>query len=111
MTRTGTLRFAWVVLLAMTLSSAGFAQVRKTESVDKADTGKIEGIFLPAKTISIRGANGEGGLYHLNDETTIMSGDKKLTMSDLKVGDWISVDSDEHRGSHIATYIEVVDGP
>ena len=102
------------VLLALALcfgAGAVLAQVEKQESVDLALTGKISVVDTVAKTIAVDGANGEHTVVAVNDKTTIMSGDKKLSLDGLHKNDWVAVDADRRGATVTATYIEVVDDP
>jgi hypothetical protein len=97
------------VVLAIAMAAAASAQVIKDEAVDTADTGKIVAIDARAKTFTLEGAEGEHGVYQVNDDTTIMSGDKEVALSDLRAGMHVVVDVDRREGRKIATYVEVVD--
>jgi len=106
------IRLAVLPALALCVAAgAALAQVNKEESVDLALTGKISVVDSVAKTIALEGANGEHTVVAVNDKTTIMSGDKKLTLDGLHKNDWVAVDADRRGATVIATYIEVVDDP
>ena len=106
MTRT---RIAWIAgaaLAALLFASGGHAQ-----SVNFAVTGKITAVDTAKKTISVKGANDDGGTYDVTSDTSIMLEKKKLTLGDLKVG-WhvvLNGDSGLTGKTRRATYIEVVD--
>src|SRR5262245_59416428 len=85
------------------------AQMRKNESANFALTAQIESIDAKAKTLTLKGANGEGGVYVVNDKTTIMNGDKKIAFGDLKKGWRAAVNGDNTTGKNVATYLEVVE--
>ena len=104
-------RLALLVGLALGLAAAtAFAQ-EEEESVDVALTGKITVVDVIAKTVALEGANGERTVVGVNDETTIMSGAKKIALDALHKDDWVAVDADRRGATVVATYIEVVDDP
>lgn len=100
------------VLAGLTLfvATTASAQEIKKEAMDRSASGEIVAIDAAARSITLKGANDDGGVFYLNDETTIMSGDKKLGFGDLKKGQWVALDSDDHEGREVVTYLEVVDG-
>jgi ABC-type Fe3+-hydroxamate transport system substrate-binding protein len=105
-------RLALLLALGASLAAfSAFAQVEKEESVDIAFTGQITVVDTVARTIALQGANGESLVVGVNDKTTIMSDDKKLTLDGLHKGDWVAVDADQRGATVVGTYIEVVDDP
>ncbi len=98
-------------LVFLVAAAGSQAQPRPTESTDTALSGKIKAIDAAKKTITIEGANGEGGTYQVNADTTVMDNHRKqITLTALKTGWWVAVTVDTVTGK-IATYIEVVDTP
>lgn len=95
-------------LLTVTLANA---QTVKKETADFLMTGKIVVVDAASKLITLEGANGEKGVYKVNDATTIMSGNAKIPLSGLQKGSRIAINGDNTSGENIATYIEVVEGP
>jgi plastocyanin len=87
------------------------AQPVQTEQVGIALTGEVTAVDGGAKTISVRGANGEEGVFEVDEKTTIMSGSEEVDIASLHVGDWISIDADQRGGQKVATYVEVVEDP
>lgn len=85
------------------------AQTREKEAVDFVLTAQIESIDAAAKTLTLKGANGEGGVYVVNDKTTIMNANKKIAFGDLKKGWRVAVNGDKSSGKNVATYMEVVE--
>jgi len=71
--------------------------------------GAAQTIDTAGKTLTLKGANGEGGVYSVNEKTTIMSGDKKIALGDLKKGWRVAVNGDKLGGKNVATYMEVVE--
>ena len=98
---------ALAVLFA--LPQVGAAQTREKEAVGFVLTAQIEAIDTAGKTLTLKGANGEGGVYSVNEKTTIMSGDKKIALGDLKKGWRVAVNGDKLGGKNVATYMEVVE--
>jgi hypothetical protein len=102
-------RFAWIAgaaLVALLLATSGHAQ-----AVNFAVTGKITAIDTAKKTISVKGANDDGGTYDVTSDTSIMLEKKKLALGDLKVGWHVVLNGDSGLSGKTkrATYIEVVD--
>ncbi len=87
------------------------AQPRPEQSTDVGGqvTGEIVAIDNTAKTLSMKGANNDGGTYVTNRYTTIMNGDKTISLSDLKKGWHVAVTSDKEDEKKVAQYITVVD--
>jgi hypothetical protein len=107
-------RVSWIAvgaLAALVIAAAGSAQVREKESVDFAVTGEIMAVDAEAQTLTVKGANDDGGVYHVNDKTTIMSGDRKIGLDDLTPGWRVTLNGDSGLDgkTKTATYIEVVD--
>lgn len=98
-------------LVALVLASIASAQVIKDEQVDNAMTGAITSISLDSKMLTVKGANGEEGVFATDDKTTIMNSAKTIALKDLKVGWRVAVDSDSRGDFDYATYIEVVETP
>lgn len=100
-------------VLALALASwAGVvqSQVNMDETVNTAVSGKVTVVDAAAKTITVVGPNDDGGVFWINDKTTIMAdGPKKLGFDALKKGQHVAVDADTKDSKSIATYIEIVD--
>jgi hypothetical protein len=98
--------------MTLLLAATGVsAQPRQEQSTDVGGqvTGEIIAIDNAAKTLSVKGANNDGGTYMTNSYTTIMNGDKTVGLSDLKKGWHVAVTSDKKDGKNVAQYITVVD--
>jgi hypothetical protein len=98
--------------LILALAATGvYAQPREEQSTDVGGqvTGEIMAIDNTAKTLTVKGANKDGGTYVTNRYTTIMNGDKAVGLTDLKKGWHVAVTSDKKDGKNIAQYITVVD--
>ena len=100
-----------VVAAAFLATNLASAQTVKKETADFLMTGEIVVVDATAKLITLKGANGENGVYKLNDATTIMSGNAKIPPSSLQKGARIAINGDNKTGENVATYIEVVEGP
>ena len=102
----------WLVVggVALAFAAGAQAQVKKKEDVDWALTGKIVSVDLAGKLLNLQEA-GDGPVQSVavDDKTTIMKGDAKIGLSDLKKGWHVAVDGDDREGRKVATYIEVVD--
>lgn len=100
----------WIVLCLTAWVGSTQAQVIAEETINVAVTGKITAVSATAKTITVKGANEDGGIFVVNDKTTIMSdGPEQLDFSALKVGQHAAVDANTKDGKQVATYIEIVD--
>jgi Cu/Ag efflux protein CusF len=103
------------VLCSLTLlvgATATRAQVRPQQSTNLGVTGQITSIDSAAKTLTVIGANKDGGVFVTNSYTTIMNGDKGIGLGDLKKGWHVAVSYDQENGKNVAQYITVVDtGP
>jgi hypothetical protein len=101
------LLFATMILSANLAS----AQTVQKETADFLMTGEITAIDTAAKTLTLKGANGESGTFTVNDATTIMNGNAKIPLSGLQKGSRVALNGDDPGDKKIATYIEVVEGP
>lgn len=102
----------WIptLLVSLVLAAGADAQPVQEEQAGVAFTGQIVLVDASAKVLSLRGANGETGVFHVDDEkTTIMSGSKEVAFSDLHEGDWVAIDANASGKRQVATYIEVVE--
>jgi Cu/Ag efflux protein CusF len=96
---------------AFLCANLAVAQTVKKETADFLMTGVITAIDTTAKTITLKGANGESGTFVVNDATTIMDGNAKIALSGLQKGARVALNGDNPGDKKIATYIEVVEGP
>ena len=111
MANTGVQRLGLFLAAAFLCANLAGAQAVKKETADFLMTGEITAIDTTAKTITLKGANGETGTFVVNDATTIMSGNAKIPLSGLKKGARVALNGDNPGDKKIATYIEVVEGP
>ena len=100
-----------VVAAAVLAATLANAQTVEKETADFLMTGEIVVVDATAKLITLKGANGENGVYKVNDATTIMSGNAKIPLSGLQKGARVAINGDNKTGENVATYIEVVEGP
>ena len=98
-------------LMLLVAATGLHAQPRQEQSTDVGGqvTGEIMAIDSAAKTLTVKGANKDGGTYVTNAYTTIMNGDKAIGLTDLKKGWHVAVTSDQKSGKNVAQYITVVD--
>ncbi len=104
-------RLGALVAAAFLCANFASAQTVKKETADFLMTGEITAIDTTAKTITLKGANGESGTFVVNDATTIMNGNAKIALSALQKGSRVALNGDNPGDKKIATYIEVVEGP
>lgn len=109
MTKTRILGAVIAAVTFFALAPRAPAQTRVDEAVNFVLTAEIDSIDVKAKTLTLKGANGEGGVYAVNDETTLMNGDKKVALGDLKKGWRVAVNGDKSSGKNVVTYLEVVE--
>jgi len=97
--------------ILVVVAAGTHAQPRPEQSTDVGGqvTGEIMAIDSAAKTLTVVGANKDGGVYLTNSYTTIMNGDKSIKLGDLKKGWHVAVTSDRKDGKNVAQYITVVD--
>jgi len=109
-------RLALVVLalgLGLATAPVALAQVgEQTGSTDTALTGKITALDAKAGTITVVGANGEGGPMSVDPKAMIKDNQKKqIALGDLKVGWQVAANVDTRASGPVVTYLEVVDAP
>ena len=104
---------ALVLALLFALGASSLARAQEIEDTEEtaAVTGEIKKVDLINHTLTIRGANDDGGTYAVGADTTIMNGAKKISLRDLQVGWRVVVNYDTGlKGVSKATQIEVVEG-
>jgi hypothetical protein len=99
------------LVASLALATTVTAQVRLTEPVDFAVTGEITAIDTAGKTLTVKGANDDGGSFAVNEKTTIKNGSKSLALGDLKKGWRVVLNGDDDGTRKLVTYMEVVDAP
>lgn len=100
------------LLVGFALAIAAGAQPLQQEQAGTAFTGELTAVDASAGTISARGANGEQGIFEIDENaTTIMSGSQKVGLQGLHVGEWVAIDAEQRGSRKVATYVEVVDDP
>jgi Cu/Ag efflux protein CusF len=111
--RTGKRAFALVasLLWMFALASAASAQPRVEEKVNIAVTGDITALDAAARKITVKSTNDDGVVYEVDGPATIMLGDKKVGLGDLKVGWNVAMNGHRHLDSRLVTYIKVVKSP
>lgn len=98
------------LLIVVAAAAIVEAQPIQSETPKITLTGEVTAVDAKAGTISVQGANGEKGVFLVDDKsTTIMSGSQKVALSALAKGDWLAIDGDMKDGKKVATYIEVVE--
>jgi hypothetical protein len=114
MTRTRPFAIAFAAILALGVASLAHAQKDTTHPYTGAVTGKITALDAAAKTLTVKGANDDGGVFAVNADTQVMNDAKAIKFGDLKKGwsvvvnwDYASVESK----SKVAKLIEVTDAP
>jgi Cu/Ag efflux protein CusF len=99
------------VLTVLVAAPGSHAQVGDDDDADFTVTGKVVAVDLKASTLTVKGPDDDGDLYHVNAMTIIMSGTRSVDLSALKVGETVVLNSDVESGEKVATYIEVVGVP
>jgi len=96
----------------LALAGAAHAQVGETkEAADFAITGSVKAVDPAKHTITIEGANREGGALDVDPKALLENGDRKIGLADLKPGWRVVVNGDVRAGKRVVTYLEVVDTP
>jgi hypothetical protein len=92
---------------------AAHSQVgEQTGSTNTALTGKITALDAKTLSITVIGANGEGGKMAVDPKATIKdNGNKPIALGDLKVGWRVAASVDTRKSGPVVTYLEVVETP
>ena len=103
---------AFAVMLAGGLAATGHAQTNPDASYDGAVSGVVTAI--DAKSITVEGANKDGGTFAVDKFTQVMSPSKNVAIGDVKKGwrvvvswDYAAVD----KTSKVAKLVEVTENP
>jgi hypothetical protein len=103
---------ALALAVSLLLGSAALAQVGETrEGADFAMTGAVKAVDAAKHTLTLEGANLEGGVLEVDPKATLENGDRKIGLGDLKPGWRVVVNGDLRSGKKVVTYLEVVDTP
>ena len=96
--------------VSLLLAGAALAQVGETkEGADFAMTGAVQAVDPAKHTVTLEGANREGGVLDVDPKALLENGDRKIGLADLKVGWRVVVNGDVRSGKKVVTYLEVVD--
>jgi hypothetical protein len=98
---------AWLALAGAALAQVGETQ----EAADFAITGAVKAVDPAKHTITIEGANREGGVLDVDPKALLENGDRKIGLADVKAGWRVVVNGDVRAGKKVVTYLEVVDTP
>ena len=99
-------------LAAALAAGAALAQVGEPkEAADFALTGAVRAVDPAKHTLTLEGANREGGVLDVDPKATLENGDRKIGLADVKVGWRVVVNGDVRAGKQVVTYLEVVDTP
>ena len=104
--------FAIVIAALITLGVASLAQAQQIQDTQEtaAVTGEITKIDPVGNTLTIQGANDDGGTYGVDRDTEIMNGSKQIGLKDLQNGWRVVVNYDTSlKGVAKAKQIEVVE--
>ena len=114
MTRIRSFAIALAAILALGTAPLAHAQKDTTHPYTGAVTGTITALDAAAKTLTVKGANDDGGVFAVNADTQVMNDAKAIKFGALKKGwgvvvnwDYASVESK----SKVAKLIEVTDAP
>jgi hypothetical protein len=112
MHRIRTFTIGLALLSTLGLASLAHAQKDTTHPYTGAVTGVVTAV--DAKSITVKGANDDGGSFAVGTDTQVMNDDKQITINDVKKGwsvvvswDYAAVDSK----AKAAKLIEVTDTP
>lgn len=108
-------RVMLAALFAFSAASVASAQVgEEEETAGFAMTGVIKAIDVEAGTITLEGANDEGGTFRVDPKAKLQNGGETIALGDLEVGWSVAIDG-SLRGAmdpqKVVTYLEVVDAP
>ena len=103
------MKWLMVSMVALALAASAFAQtddksvrVRGVVKEVKADAGKTD-----AGSLTVTLKNDESASFAVGADTSVKSGDKVVTLTDLKVGDKVRVDYKEAAGKKSAVKVRV----
>lgn len=107
-------RAALGLAFAVPLLLGGRAQAQVGEAKEGADfalTGAVKAVDAAKHTITLEGANQEGGALEVDPKAELENGDRKIGLGDVKPGWRVVVNGDVRAGKKVVTYLEVVDTP
>ena len=102
----------FALVLTLAVASLAQAQTDKTASYSGAVTGAITAV--DQTSITVKGANDDGGTFAINADTQIMNGDKTITTAELSPSDRVVVSWDfaaPDSKDKVAKLIEMADTP
>ena len=102
----------FALLLTLAVASIGQAQTDKDATYSGAVTGAITAVSQTS--ITVKGANDDGGTFAINADTQIMDGGKTVTTAQLETGDRVVVSWDytaPNSKDKVAKLIETADTP
>jgi hypothetical protein len=103
-------RMTFALLAILALASTGLAQVgEEKETADFAMTGDVKAVDAAKGTVTLEGANREGGTLGVDPKAEMRNGDHPIALGDLKVGWRVAVNGDIRDGKKVVTYLEVVE--
>lgn len=106
------LRAALAFLLLMGLAPLAHAQTGEDkETADFAMTGTVEAVDAAKGTITLKGAEGEGGTLAVDPKAELKNDAATIALGDVKAGWQVTVNGDLRDGKKVVTYLEVVDTP
>jgi hypothetical protein len=105
-------RSALGLLAVLALAGPGLAQVgEEEEAADFAMTGVVLAVDAAKRTLTLQGANREGGVLEVDPKAMLESGNQPIGLGDVKTGWRVVVNGDVRAGKKVVTYLEVVDTP
>lgn len=106
------LRVVIACALLLALQPLAFAQTGEDkEAADFAMTGTVASVDAAKGTITLKGAEGEGGTLAVDPKAVLKNEDATIALGDVKAGWQVTVNGDLRDGKKVVTYLEVVDTP
>ena len=101
-----------VLLLVFTVGAIACGERSDVASESPATvlvSGQIITVNADASTIEVRGANDDGGVFFISENTNVMKQEKKIRLSDLAPGFQVSVQAERQGDTLVASYVEILD--
>lgn len=114
MNRIRPLAMGFALVLTLAVASLAQAQTDKDASYSGAVTGSVTAVS--ETSITVKGANDDGGTFTVNADTQIMKGGKTITTAQVESGDqvvvsWDYAETPPNSKEKIAKLIEMADTP
>lgn len=104
----------WAIALAVGMACASIASAQAIQKApaEGGVSGTVTAVNAAESTIRVKGPNDDGSLYRVDPAASILNGDTKIKLADIKTGWSVTVTYDEpEKGNYVAKLITVDDAP